>query len=177
MRIAEVHKRQFDCPDNEVRSLLDSFGHPGGLFQPGEEWLAQGINETLIVGVKSGHWPFKYELHEYVPGESLGFTFLYPPCLKGAIWRFHIYKNLRGYSVLENTFEHSAKGPAHISWPLVFKWLYRASIQDVLANAQRSLGEVPKVRGWSPWVSLLRSIFLARAKRKLKSVNTVTIGE
>lgn len=177
MRIVEVHKRQFDSPDHEVRALLDSFGRPGGLFQPGEEWLAQGINETLTVGVKTGHWPFKYEVQDYVPGESLGFTFLYPPCLKGATCRFQIYKNLKGNTVLVNTFEHSAKGPANISWPLVFKWLYQASIQDVLANAQRSLGEVPKVRGWSPWVNLLRSIFLARTKRKLILVNKAIIGE
>jgi hypothetical protein len=57
---------------------------------------------------------------------------------------------------LRHTLEMTTHGPALLSWPVVFRPLHDALLEDSLALAQAALGERPNVRRWSNWVRLLR---------------------
>jgi hypothetical protein len=50
----------------------------------------------------------------------------------------------------------TTRGPAVFSWPIAFRYLHDALLEDLLALAQASLGLPPQVRKWSAWVKLLR---------------------
>ena len=47
-------------------------------------------------------------------------------------------------------------GPAFLTWPLIIRPLHDALLEDALATAEASLGMIPKMQTWSPWVKLLR---------------------
>jgi hypothetical protein len=50
---------------------------------------------------------------------------------------------------------------AALTWPLIFRPLHEALIEDSLDDAERALGGEPPAREWSPWVRLLRRLFRA----------------
>ena len=82
---------------------------------------------------------------------------------------YHEYQLIAAQSgcVLRHTLRMRAHGPALISWPLVFRPLHDALIEDSLAQAQAALGERPQVRRWSMWVRLLRWLMShGRARRQ-----------
>jgi len=55
-------------------------------------------------------------------------------------------------------------GVMRLGWPLAFRWLHDALLEDLLDNAERELtGTVARPARWSPYVRLLRS--LARKRR------------
>jgi hypothetical protein len=45
-----------------------------------------------------------------------------------------------------------------LSWPLIYRPLHDALLEDSLARAQHSLGLSPEIRGWSFWTRLLRRL-------------------
>ena len=58
--------------------------------------------------------------------------------------------------VLRHTLRMSTRGPALLSWPLVFRPLHDALIEDSLATAEASLGQPTQIQPWSAWVKFLR---------------------
>jgi hypothetical protein len=57
----------------------------------------------------------------------------------------------------------SARGPAMVTWPLIFRPLHDALVEDSLDTAARALGESVPVREWPLRVRLLRAcVRLAR---------------
>jgi hypothetical protein len=58
--------------------------------------------------------------------------------------------------VLEHRIEMNITGTALLTWPLLFRPLHDALVEDALANAQRSLGLVPHTPPWPAPVRLLR---------------------
>jgi hypothetical protein len=49
-------------------------------------------------------------------------------------------------------------GLAILSWPLIFRPLHDALIEDSFATAEAALGQPARMRAWSLWVRLLRWI-------------------
>jgi len=60
--------------------------------------------------------------------------------------------------VLRHTLEMTTHGLAVLSWPVIYRPMHDALIEDSLATAEASLGQSPRVQAWSPWVRFLRSI-------------------
>ncbi len=58
--------------------------------------------------------------------------------------------------MLRHTLQMRIAGFAVISWPLVFRPLHNAFIEDAFNTAQYALKLALKVRRWSSWVKLLR---------------------
>jgi hypothetical protein len=58
-------------------------------------------------------------------------------------------------------------GPARLSWPLVFRPLHDALLEDALDNAERQVtGRLQLPARWSPYVRALRRILaVARSGR------------
>ena len=113
------------------------------------------FDRILSVGAVGGHGPIRYFVEAYTPGQSIKFRFTGPRGFNG----YHGYEVLNSTAqscILRHTLEMATQGPAIISWPLVFRPLHDALLEDSLALAQASLGETPNVRKWSMWVKVLR---------------------
>jgi hypothetical protein len=64
--------------------------------------------------------------------------------------------------VLRHELRMHTSGWATVSWPLVYRPLHDALIEDALDQAALAVGEVPRRAGWTLWVRLLRSVLARR---------------
>ena len=90
-----------------------------------------------------------------MPGQSIKFRFTGPRGFDG----FHGYDRMvktENITVLRHTLEMTTHGVAMLSWPMVFRPMHDALIEDSLATAEASLGQVPQIQPWSFWVLVLR---------------------
>jgi hypothetical protein len=65
-------------------------------------------------------------------------------------------------SRLRHVLEMRITGPARLTWPLVFRPLHDALIEDSLDRAAASVGMPPTRRPWPPEVRLLRRLLAPR---------------
>jgi hypothetical protein len=103
-------------------------------------------------------------VESYVPGSSIRFRFTGPKGFDG----YHGFDVLAAGTrtcILRHTLAMTAHGPALFSWPVVFRPLHDALLEDALALAEASLGQPPTVRRWSIWVRLLRWFFTGGSAR------------
>ncbi|MGP3950534.1 hypothetical protein [Streptomyces sp. 7N604] len=76
---------------------------------------------------------------------------------------FHSYSVHPGQegstAVLRHTLAMTARGPARLTWPLLYRPLHDAVIEDGLDRAARACtGDVASPARWSPYVRLLRRL-------------------
>jgi hypothetical protein len=57
---------------------------------------------------------------------------------------------------LRHVLEMRTTGSALVSWPLVFRPLHNALIEDSLARAEQCVGVESRASSWSRWVKILR---------------------
>jgi hypothetical protein len=53
---------------------------------------------------------------------------------------------------------------ARLTWPVLFRPLHDALLEDALDRAERSLGMEPAGAQWSPWVRALRKVLRRRRR-------------
>lgn len=154
MKVVNVHQRELQATSEKVGALMDSLASKGDALWPKQSWPRMEFDRPLGMGATGGHGPIRYFVEEYHPGRSIKFRFTGPKGFDG----FHGYEVLpTGESVvLRHTLRMDTRGLAVVSWPLVFRPMHDALIEDSLTTAEVSLGLPPRVRVWSPWVRLLR---------------------
>lgn len=155
MHVRNIHEREFRASTREVGALIDSLASSKDLLWPTRTWPPMKFDQPLGVGARGGHGPIRYDVEAYQPGESIRFRFTGPKGFHG----YHGYDVVSATEspvVLRQTLEMKARGLALLSWPLIFRPLHDALIEDSLAKAQASLGEAPEIRPWSRWVRILR---------------------
>ncbi len=139
-------------------------------------WPPMLLDRPLGVGASGGHGPVRYVVEAFRPGQRVQFRFAGPRGFNGC-HRFEILPTGEHSTILRHTLDMNAEGPALLSWPLVFRPLHDALLEDALARAQASLGKNPLVRPWSPWVKFLRwlpSGGKAKAATQRHSMSPVT---
>jgi hypothetical protein len=162
MRVRNVHERVLPLPAARVGALLDTLASSHDRLWPTDRWPRMRFDRPLQAGAIGGHGPIRYTVEMYEPGRAVLFRFTAP-------WGFH---GTHGYEVeaagiggtrLRHTLEMSTSGPALLSWPLVFRPLHDALIEDSLDRAAVELGVPPASPArWSAWVRGLRGL-LARS--------------
>jgi hypothetical protein len=115
------------------------------------------FDRPLQTGAVGGHGPIRYTVASYEPGRKVAFQFTVPRGFVGQHW-FEVLPSGETGTLLRHTIEMSIAGPALFSWPLVFRPLHDALVEDALTKAQVALGEQPTRVPWSAWVRLLRRI-------------------
>jgi hypothetical protein len=155
MQVVNVHERHLDLPSSDVGALIDSLASDRDALWPRTMWPAMRFDRPLSVGAVGGHGPIRYIVEEYLPGQRVRFRFSGPRGFNGHHW-FEVLPRGAATTVLRHKLEMKAEGPALLSWPLVFRWLHDACVEDSLAVGQLSLGVEPTVLPWSPWVKVLR---------------------
>lgn len=152
-----VHHRTLDTvTPAQAGALLDTLASDNDLLWPHQSWPPMKLHEPLGVGAIGGHGPVRYVVEAYTPGASVRFRFLAPRGFVG----FHTYEVAQdsGAVILRHVLEMRAQGPALVTWPLFFRPLHDALIEDSLARAEAVLGLPAKVQPWSVWVRMLRWI-------------------
>lgn len=170
MQVMNIHQRQFSSNSEQVWALIESLSSPGDRLWPRHAWPKMEFDRPLGVGAIGGHGPVRYFVEEYVPGKSIRFRFTGPKGFNG----FHGFdvSSLSSGSVLRHTLLMTAEGPAVLTWPLVFRPLHDALLEDCLGCAEESLGFSPKIQAWSPWVICLRWL-LARMKVRKRAIQNI----
>jgi len=157
MDVRNVHERGLAAPASRVGPLLDSLASANDALWPGDRWPAMKFDRPLAVGAVGGHGPIGYTVEEYVPGRRVWFRFTAPRGFNGS-HGFDLVPLDEGRTLLRHVLEMRTGGAASLTWPLVFRPLHDALLEDALDRAERSLGLLPRARSWSLWVRLLRRL-------------------
>jgi len=155
MEVLNVHERVLESEPVQVGALLDSLSSREDRLWPKHIWPRMEFDCPLGVGATGGHGPIRYFVEEYTPGRSIKFRFTGPKGFDG----FHGYEIIstsKQPTVLRHTLKMNTQGPAIVSWPLVYRPMHDALLEDSLATAQISLGVAPQIQVWSLWVKVLR---------------------
>ncbi len=155
MNVLNIHERKLNVPAARVGALIDSLSSRADALWPKQTWPRMEFDRILSVGAVGGHGPVRYFVEEFTSGRSIKFRFTGPRGFNG----YHGYGVLNSSvqsCILRHTLEMATQGPAIIFWPLVFRPLHDALLEDSLGWAQASLGEFPHVQKWSMWVKVLR---------------------
>lgn len=164
MNVLNIHQRTFALPPGDVGALIDTLATPKDPLWPGDLWPTMAFDRPLSVGATGGHGPIRYRVEDYQPGKSIRFRFLGPAGFDG--WHgFDVLPDAADGTVLRHTVDMRTSGPALLSWPILFRPLHDALMEDALARAQASLGQDPTVVKWPAWVRLLRWVFTAGKAR------------
>jgi hypothetical protein len=155
MRVRNVHRRSIQA-DARLGQLLDGLGSPRDRLWPGDRWPPLRLDRPLEVGARGGHGPIRYRVELYEPGRRVRFQFERPRGFHG-YHEFHIVAGSGGYPELVHVLEARMTGVARLSWPLIYRPLHDALIEDALDNAHRVVtGERSPPGGWPPYVTALR---------------------
>ncbi|WP_213434125.1 MULTISPECIES: hypothetical protein [Lysobacteraceae] len=175
VNVVNVHHRIFDAPAARVAALLDTLASDTDHIWPREAWPAMVFDRPLGVGAEGGHGPVRYAVCKYVPGNSVVFAFHAPAGFHGT-HRFDVLRLPHGCE-LRHTLSMRAGWPAVVTWPLLFRPMHDALIEDALAKAQAGLGERPSVVPWSLYVRALRRLFsVGRAPRPQTSYDSASLA-
>jgi hypothetical protein len=164
MQVRNVHERVLHAPGPRVAALLDSLASAEDQLWPRDQWPAMRFDRPLRVGGVGGHGPIRYVVEAYEPGRSVRFRFTGPRDFLGA-HGYEIQPVSSGGLCLRHVLSMQAVGPARLSWPLVFRPLHDALIEDSLDRAARSLGIESERSRWSAWVRALRWLLNAFRRR------------
>jgi hypothetical protein len=165
MHVRNVHEREFPLPLATVGAMIDSLASHEDRLWPVGKWPSMRFDRPLAVGAIGGHGPVRYSVEEYQPGRTIRFRFSAPRGFNGTHC-FEVEKQ-QGKTTLRHVIEMRATGPARLSWPLFFRPLHDACLEDCLDRATMSLGiALPHPARWSIYVRLLRAARRVDSKSK-----------
>ena len=169
MQVRNIHERELAVDATRIGRLIDTLASPRDELWPSECWPRMKFDRPLMVGAAGGHGPVRYVVDRYQPGRSIRFRFQQPAGFNG-FHGFEAIERSSGLSLLRHTLEIKPTGPARLSWPLVFRPLHNALIEDSLSRAEAAVGLAPRRIPWSLWVRFLRRVLsTGRAKRPAAS--------
>lgn len=164
--IENEHQRHLPAQPDLVAGLVDALAGPDDALWPHERWPAMRFDRPLGVGARGGHGPIRYRVEGYTPGEAIRFRFEAPAGFDGH-HEYVVVPRPEGGTVLRHALVLRITGTARLTWPLLYRPLHDALIEDSLDKAARSLGlEVAHPRRWSWWVRRLRAARPSPAQRR-----------
>ncbi len=141
MRLNNVHERPLP-PGNTPGSLIDGLAGEHDQLWPHDRWPPMRFDGGLSVGNQGGHGPVRYEVLEHQPGRIARFRFTGPPGLIGE-HRYELTHTNEGTALLRHTLVGHTEGRMRWQWPLIFRPLHDALIEDSLDHAIAAMSETP----------------------------------
>jgi hypothetical protein len=155
LKVTNVHERELPASPQQVGALIDSLSSRDDALWPRQCWPRMALDRPLGVGAAGGHGPVRYIVEAYEPGQSIRFRFRGPRGFDGH-HGLEIVPLTAQRCTLRHRIEMTTRGMARLTWPLLFRPLHDALLEDALAVAQASLGQTPLMRPWSMRVRVLR---------------------
>ncbi|QRP44399.1 SRPBCC family protein [Amycolatopsis sp. FDAARGOS 1241] len=153
MSVLNVHAREFPVPVAEAGRLLDDLTER---LWPAEDWPPMEFAGPLAPGAEGGHGLVRYVVERFHAGRSLRCRFTAPQGIEG----FHEFL-VRGTAtgcVLEHVLAAHLHGAARVTWPLFWRPLHDAVLEQLLDRAELALtGAIAEPARWSPYVRLLHA--------------------
>jgi hypothetical protein len=162
-----VHQRDLPASVSDAGRLIDGLAGPADRLWPTSRWPAMRFDRPLGPGAEGGHGPIRYRVTAHAPGRSVEFAFTAPRGLHG-VHRFEAVELGPARTILRNVVEASPSGSMRLAWPLVWRPLHDALMEDALDRAEAELTGRPCIeRDLSPWVRALRAAIrrFGRARR------------
>jgi hypothetical protein len=160
--VFNVHERSLSASREDVGALLDRLASPADSLWPGDRWPRLRLNQPLSVGAVGGHGPIRYTVEEYRQGELVRFRFTGPRGFNGS-HAFIVRDEPGSATLLRHELAMRATGAARLSWPLIFRPLHDALLEDALDRASAAFGDDVQPRRWSVRVRLLRWFLRSRS--------------
>ncbi len=154
MQVRNIHERWISSPATVVGALIGTLASNDDQLWPNHKWPPMKFSKGLEFGSKGGHGPIRYFIQSYDPNKSIRFQFTGPKGFNG-YHSFWVEPSGSG-AVLQHVLEMKTSGFALLSWPLIFRPLHDALIEDSLDKAERNLGGNPSGNRWTWWVKALR---------------------
>ncbi|WP_017606826.1 hypothetical protein [Nocardiopsis alkaliphila] len=165
MDVYNLHQREFPVPVARVGALLDTLSGEEDRLWPHQAWPALRLNGPLAVGAAGGHGPVRYVIEDYSPRTRVRFRFREPRGFDG-FHEFTVHPSESGGAVLRHLLAMRARGPARLTWPLIFRPLHDALLEDALDRAEHELiGAVRTPARWGLHVRLLRRALVPCRRR------------
>ncbi|QYJ03541.1 hypothetical protein KUV85_14575 [Nocardioides panacisoli] len=142
--------------------MIDQLGSDQDRMWASAHWPELRLAPDLRVGAPGGHGPIRYYVEELVPGRRVRFRFTAPTGFDG-YHEFALEEISSAGTKLTHVLQLSPRHVARLSWPLVFRYLHDALIEDTLDRAEAAVsGNEPSMPRWTRYVRLLR--WLARPR-------------
>lgn len=160
--VHNMHERAIAASAEEVGMLIDSLASKNDRLWPRNEWPAMRLDGPLSVGSAGGHGPVRYFVTSYEPGRRVEFQFSSPAGFNGR-HSFTAMSLAENSTLLRHELGISLSGAAVFTWPIFFRPLHDALIEEGLDRAERECGASPRPRSHrSLWTRILRAPFSAR---------------
>lgn len=166
--VFDAHERVLRAPEEVVGRLLDRLGDRDDPIWPSDRWPKLELDRGLEVGARGGHGPIRYHVVEYERGRRVRFRFTSPVGFMG----HHEFLVERAAEVgpdavrLRHVLTMTPVDNARLTWPLVWKPLHDALMEDALDRAESAAtGRPLPPRPWSAWVRLLRRVLKEKVER------------
>ncbi|MCP9986035.1 SRPBCC family protein [Streptomyces sudanensis] len=177
MAVCNVHERLLAADESEVGALIDTLASgERDLLWPGRDWSPMRFDRPLGPGAAGGHGLVGYTVSGYLPGRWVRFEFTRPRGFHG----FHELAVLPagpGRTRIHHALAMSTSGLARLTWPLAFRPLHDALLEEALDRAERACtGTVARPARRSPYVRLLRALVFRAARGRRRSANRSPAG-
>jgi len=164
VRVENYHYRRLDQPPDLVGNRLDTLATRGDALWPHERWPRMVFDKPLGVGARGGHGPIRYVVEGYEPGLQVVFRFTGPKGFHGT-HRFMVGVLEEGCE-LRHTIDMRVSGPALLTWPVIFRPLHDALLEDSLDKVEAELsGREWRRRELPLLVRVLRKLLARRSGR------------
>ncbi len=168
--VVNVHERAYPVAAAELAAVLSTLASGNDRVWPREDWPRMRFEEGLVPGAQGGHGPVRYVVEAVDPRREISFRFTGP---SGFIGRhsFSLHPS-DDSAVLRHEIALRPRGWARLSWPLFFRPLHDALIEEALDKVGRELGFPPRAAyRRSSWVRFLRWLVLPHPARQPISLN------
>lgn len=166
IEILNVHELDLSASRDQVAVLMASLASDRDRLWPRQWWPARRFDCPFEVGAVDGRGPIRYMIESYISGESVVFRFTAPRGFHGTP-AYYLEPIDNTYTWLRHVLKTRISGPALLSWPLVYRPLHDALIEDSLDVAAANLhGREPARRQWSWQVRFLRGLLRRSQQRR-----------
>ena len=152
LKVRNVHTRQLvSNPKNG--QLIDQLSSSNDILWAHERWMPMEFPKGLHIGSSGGHGSIRYDIEEYVKGQSITFRFTAPKGFAG--WH---KLTLDTNNIMTHEINCQAVGKAMLLWWLI-RPIHDAVVEDSLDKAEAfAASRAVKPPTWSLWVRLPWSI-------------------
>lgn len=159
-------QREIAAPANEVGMLIDSLASKNDRLWLRSEWPAMRLDRPLSIGAAGGHGPVRYFVTAYEPDRRVEFQFTGPADFIGH-HSFTAVSVADSSTLLRHELSMSPSGTAKFTWPLFFRPMHDALIEESMDLAEIECSSPPgTAHRRSLWTKILRAPFSARMTGK-----------